>query len=159
MEIRRLSSADWARYRRIRLESLRDAPEAFGSTFDEALGRGEADWRLQLDALATFVAVANGSDIGTVRGGPDQDDIRTAFLLSMWVAPAHRGRGVGDRLVQTVIDWARSEACSRLILDVADHNHPALALYTRAGFRPTGETGTLPPPRTHIPERRLALSL
>jgi len=159
VEIRRLGPDDWERYRRIRLASLRDAPDAFGSTADEALSRIEADWRAQLDGLATFVAVIDGSDVGTVRGGPDDEDPETAYLLSMWVAPANRGAGVGDRLVATVIAWARSTGFTRLVLDVADHNEPARSLYRRSGFQPTGETGSLPPPRSHIREQRLALSL
>ncbi len=159
MEVRRLAPDDWERFRRIRLAALLDAPDAFGSTIDEALARREAGWRSQLETLATFVAIMDDVDVGMVRGGPDDADPATAFLLSMWVAPSFRGCGVGDRLVRVVIDWARSTGFSRLVLDVADHNLPAVALYARAGFDPTGEAGTLPPPRSHIREHRRAMVL
>jgi ribosomal protein S18 acetylase RimI-like enzyme len=77
----------------------------------------------------------------------------------MWVAPEYRRQGVGSRLIDTVIDWARAQGFSRLALDVADHNSAAVELYARHGFAPTGETASLPPPRAHIREHRRALLL
>jgi ribosomal protein S18 acetylase RimI-like enzyme len=111
-----------------------DSPNAFGSTLQDAAARSEADWHEQLEALATFVAVVDGQDVGTVRGAPDSTEPATALLISMWVAPRYRGRGVGERLVQSVVAWARSSGFSRLVLDVADDNEPALKLYSRVGL-------------------------
>lgn len=159
MNVLQLTAEDWARFRRIRMNALAEAPEAYGSTLEDASARSETDWRSQLDTLATFVAVIDGEDAGTARGGPHDTDPAAAFLLSMWVAPDHRGCGVGERLIDAVAQWARSAGYSRLLLDVADRNLPAIALYRRAGFLPTGETGSLPPPRSHIREHRLALTL
>lgn len=98
-------------------------------------------------------------DVGCVRGAPDDTDPSRAFLLSMWVAPRFRDRGIGQQLVGSVIDWARSEGFGALVLDVADDNRPAVALYAKMGFEPTGETGTLPPPREHVTEHRRILAL
>jgi ribosomal protein S18 acetylase RimI-like enzyme len=47
----------------------------------------------------------------------------------------------------------------RLFLDVVETNTPAIALYARKGFVPTGEAGTLPPPRDHIREIQLVMML
>jgi ribosomal protein S18 acetylase RimI-like enzyme len=77
----------------------------------------------------------------------------------MWVAPEARGHGVGEQLILAVKDWARSAGHARLLLDVADGNLPAVALYERMGFEPTGEIGSLPPPREHVAEHRRALDL
>ena len=77
----------------------------------------------------------------------------------MWVAPEVRRRGVGGALVDAVINWARSSDVDRLLLDVADDNAPAIALYTRKGFDPNGEVSTQPPPREHIREHRRELRL
>lgn len=159
MIIQRLSADDWVRFRCIRMEALRDSPDAFGSTLEEAAARSEEDWREQLDALATFVAVVDGSDAGTARGSPHDVDATSAFLISMWVAPNFRGSGIGQELIQSVIAWARSEGYSKLALDVADENERALNLYARAGFEPTGETGSLPYPRRHVREHRRELIL
>jgi len=77
----------------------------------------------------------------------------------MWVAPEVRRRGVGGMLVDAVIEWARSNGVTRLLLDVADNNAPAIELYARKGFEPNGEVGTLPPPREYIREHQRELRL
>jgi GNAT superfamily N-acetyltransferase len=157
--IQRLTPEDGERLREIRLASLRDAPDAFGSTYDETAARPDSSWRGQLETLATFVAVVAGLDVGIVRGAPFDGEPTAAILLSMWVAPAARGKGAGEALVSAVADWAREEGFERLLLDVANDNAPAIALYARTGFLPTGETGTLPPPREQIREHQRALVL
>ena len=77
----------------------------------------------------------------------------------MWVAPVARGRGVGDGLVDAVVDWARAAGYPRVVLDVGDENLPAIRLYERKGFEPTGRTRTFSEPRTHIREHERALVL
>lgn len=158
LRIQRLEPGEGARLRKVRLASLADAPDAFGSTYDETAARPEESWREQIASLPTFVAVVDGHDAGVVRGGPDEMP-GEAWLLSMWVAPAARGRGAGDALVAAVVAWARAQGFARLHLDVGDYNAPAIALYARHGFEPTGEVGTLPPPRQHVREHRRALVL
>ena len=159
MDIQRLTPQEWERFRRIRLASLKDSPGAFGSTLGEVKDLREADWRKQLEEISTFVAVHEGTDIGVVRGALARTDPSMALLLSMWVAPLCRRRRVGGQLIQAVVEWARSAGLSRLVLDVADDNLAAVALYSREGFESTGEVGTLPPPRSHIREHRRALLL
>jgi ribosomal protein S18 acetylase RimI-like enzyme len=46
----------------------------------------------------------------------------------------HQRRGLGRRLLEAVEDKARSLECSKLTLEVQEHNQPALALYGRLGF-------------------------
>ena len=154
--IQRLTADDWARLRDLRLRSLRDAPDAFGSTYEDNAARAAETWRAQLESLATFVAVVDGADVGMVRGGPFDGDAFTAILLSMWVDPATRGAGVADALIDAVVGWARAAGYARMVLDVGDDNATAIALYARKGFAPTGRTGALPPPREHIREHERA---
>jgi GNAT superfamily N-acetyltransferase len=152
-----------ARLRAIRLRSLRDAPEAFASRFEDAASRPPESWTQQLEDLATFVAVSEGRDVGMVRGAPPgagpgaKPDM--AALISMWVAPEARGKGVGDALVQAVIDWARALGCARLRLEVVDDNAPAVALYARKGFARTGPSVRCEPPREHLCEHERVLEL
>lgn len=143
----------------LRLAALRESPDAFGSTLRPAEQRRAAQWRQQVQEIATFVAVSAGIDVGLARVAPDETDPYSAFLLSMWVAPDARGQSVGEQLIQAVAGWARTAGFGQLLLDVADKNMPAVALYTRMNFQPTGKTGSLPPPRTHIREHRRALLL
>ena len=159
MEIRRLGAHEGLRLRAIRLRSLADAPDAFGSTHDEALARPPDSWSAQLRELPTFVAVADGEDVGMVRGARDDSRAETAWLISMWVAPEVRRQGVGEALIDAVVEWARASGARRLLLDVGDHNRPAIALYARMGFEPNGRTGSLPAPRDHIHEHQRELRL
>ena len=159
MKIDRLRPGEGGRLRGIRLRSLHDAPDAFGSTYEETDARPDESWRAQIEALATFVAVSDGRDVGIVRGSPFEGRPGAAILLSMWVDAAARGTGVGDGLIDAVIDWARSAGFDRIYLDVADDNEPAIGLYARKGFERTGATGSLPPPREHVREHEQVLKL
>ncbi len=155
----RLAAGEWQRLRETRLRALRDTPDAFGATFEEAACRSSDGWAQQLRDLPTFIAVSDGRDVGMARYAADEKSTDTAWLISMWVAPEARRMGIGAALVDAVIDCAHAAGMKRLLLDVADHNAPAVALYARKGFQPTGETGTLPPPRDHIREHRRELAL
>ena len=155
--LEQLHSEEGPRLRAIRLRALLDAPDAFGSTLEEAEARPAESWSKQLLDLPTFVAVTDGLDVGVVRCARDEARIETAWLISMWVAPEVRRKGVGGVLVDATIQWARSNGVTRLLLDVADNNTAAIALYTRKGFEPNGEVSAFPPPREHILEHRREL--
>ena len=65
-------------------------------------------------------------------------------LVSMYVRPRARGRGVGEALVAAVIGWARDQNAAEVHLWVTEANAPARALYERCGFALTGEQQPLP---------------
>lgn len=159
MEIERLAVDAGLRLRTIRLQALADAPDAFGSTYAEVAARPLASWSKQLQEIAAFVAVKDGEDVGLVRCASDDRHPDIAWLMSMWVAPEARGQGVGEALIDAVIEYARSSGAIRLLLNVGDDNEPAIALYARKGFKPNGATGSLPAPRYHIREHQRELRL
>ena len=99
-----------------------------------------------------------GRDVGLARGILHDDIHDAGYLISMWVTPEVRRNGIGSALVDAVIDWARTLELACLFLDVATNNAPATALYTSKGFIPTGNVGTLPPPREYVLERQLVLN-
>jgi ribosomal protein S18 acetylase RimI-like enzyme len=51
--------------------------------------------------------------------------------VSLWVAPAARGRGVGEAAIAAVVDFA---AGREVVLSVRPANAPARRLYRRCGF-------------------------
>ncbi len=55
-------------------------------------------------------------------------------IHDLHVAATHQRRGLGRRLLQAVEDKARALGCSKLTLEVQEHNRAALALYGRLGF-------------------------
>lgn len=157
--VQRLSEDETDRLIRVRLAALADSPGAFGTTHAEASSWGPDEWTHQLITLATFVAVVDGRDVGIVRGLPVDSPAQSAYLISMWVAPDARGRGVGDALVDAVIEWAGCQGLSSLFLDVREDNPHALSLYVRKGFRDTGQRFTMPPPQENVGEFQMVFRM
>ncbi len=150
MEVRRLRADEADRWRELRLRALKDAPEAFSTTYAEALARSDGAWS-EITALfaagndrVMFVAEATERLIGCA-GAFVEDG--APVVVSMWVEPDHRGRRVGAELLRAIAAWARQRDHSRLRLWVVSDNRAAIALYEREGFRRTG--GTQPMPRDH----------
>ena len=160
MRVLRLGADDILRYRPLRLRALELAPDAFGSTLAEERDQPEGYWRARSErAHATLLAVSDaGEDVGicVIASASGPDDVG---LYSMWVEPKARGLGAGDALVAEAIEVARGLGARRVVLEVADVNTPAIRLYARHGFAPTGRTGTMPPPREHITETEMAFTL
>jgi ribosomal protein S18 acetylase RimI-like enzyme len=121
----------------VRLAALKEAPYAFGSTYEREAGASEERWRQAIRDRTRFVAEVDGVVAGTVSGG-DADSSSASAMTAMWVDPAFRRLGVGDVLVKTVIGWAESAGYGEILLLVADGNAGAERLYERNGFRRTG---------------------
>lgn len=62
-------------------------------------------------------------------------DAETFELAKMAVAPAARGRGYGDRLVEAAIAFVQGAGARRLMLVSNTRLAPALTLYRKHGFR------------------------
>jgi GNAT superfamily N-acetyltransferase len=143
--IREAGADDWQAMRDVRLAALRDAPQAFASTYEREAAFTEADWQRRIDGGGSFLAYepelgrAPAGIAGGFETGPG-----TIELVSMWVRPQARGSGIGQALVEAVVGWARDRGASRVHLWVTESNGHARLLYERCGFRPTAERQPLP---------------
>jgi ribosomal-protein-alanine N-acetyltransferase len=61
-----------------------------------------------------------------------------AEILTLAVAPAARGRGLGRALLQAAIAHAAAMGVESMFLEVGTDNPAALALYAGMGFAPVG---------------------
>lgn len=154
-----VTEATLQHYRAVRLAMLLDAPRAFGGTYAATIVRDDAAWRARVEAAPAWLAWDGDRPVGSVGMGghvglaPDETG-----LIGMWVAAPARGTGLGEALVGVVIEAARAEGARRLVLDVAEENAAARALYERVGFTPTGRTWDNPE-HGGVLEREYALVL
>jgi ribosomal protein S18 acetylase RimI-like enzyme len=124
--------------KRLRLRALLDAPSAFGSTHAEEADRVPQRWQSWLTDACTFVIEDPLGWHGIAAVFMDASDRRLCHLVSMWIAPSHRGRGLGGDLLAAGIEWGRKQGAHQIHLGVVEGNSAALHLYRRAGFEPTG---------------------
>lgn len=59
-------------------------------------------------------------------------------ILNIAVAPAHRRRGYGKKMLSMMLQVAHKMGIQRAVLEVRMHNIPALALYKGIGFSQVG---------------------
>ena len=137
---------DWQMWRELRLAALAESGYAFGAQLADWQGDGDREerWRGRLAIPGSYnvLALLDGRPVGMASGVPTDHD-GVVELISMYVAPGGRGRGVGDHLVRAVEQWARLVGARTLRLAVTAGNTNARALYQRNGFRDTGERGDL----------------
>jgi GNAT superfamily N-acetyltransferase len=130
-----LLPADAARYREIRLEALRLAPEAFSSTLAGESSEPLSWFAARLEASAVFGAFVDGGLLGVaglfVREG--RKEAHKGVLWGMYVRPQARRAGIGHRLVEAVLDHARGRV-ELIQVAVVGGNEPARRLYSEFGF-------------------------
>jgi ribosomal protein S18 acetylase RimI-like enzyme len=149
VRISTLHPDEWQVYKKLRLEALQCEPQAFGTSYAEALQKPDAYWRERLEKIDPahgswmLFAVKAGTPIGMVAAytsGPDRADI-----VSVYVTAAERGHGVGRMLLEAIL--CQIASCSSVkvaALSVNKGQCAAVALYSSLGFIVVGEvTATL----------------
>lgn len=68
-------------------------------------------------------------------GGIRHLNTKVAEVKSMYLSPAHRGKGLARRLLAELEEIARRRGCQAVRLDTSDYLTGALALYRAAGYR------------------------
>jgi GNAT superfamily N-acetyltransferase len=154
VSVRAIGADGWELVRDVRLAALRDAPDAFASSYAREAAYTEEQWRGWFSAqFAMFLAhLPDRAEPAGLAGVFDRDG--GAGLVSMWVRPDARGHGVGEALMNAAAGWARARGRDAMYLWVAEANEPARRLYERYGFTPTGERQPLPS-NPDLPEIRM----
>lgn len=79
-----------------------------------------------------IVARLGGRTVGYVMG---EVHPRGAEIVSLAVSPAHRGRGIGRRLMRKLLRRLENAGIVRVFLMVREGNTGAISLYRSLGFR------------------------
>jgi ribosomal protein S18 acetylase RimI-like enzyme len=152
VRLRRLRADEVEPLRELRLRALSEDPGAFAETLEEARDRPLEDWvGWAADASVVIVVAIEGERwVGMV--ACRQLEPGSTWLTALWVDPAHRGGGLGSRLIEAAADWAREQGAATLELSVTTNNDAAARLYGRTGFIETGRRRPLPsdPSRTEV---------
>ncbi|MDB4537988.1 GNAT family N-acetyltransferase [Akkermansiaceae bacterium] len=146
--IRRIKIGEVELYRRVRLASLRDSPEAFCSSYEEALSRSEGSWSEQVESSASgsdraiFVAMED-EPVGLAALYRDEKDSEVGELIQVWIAPEKRGGPVAAELLNEIFKWAAANKFFRVNAEVLAGNSRALRFYKKCGFVQSSNEGTL----------------
>lgn len=142
-EVCLLGVEDAAVYQALRLRSLQEHPEAFGSSYEDEAGRAleTVQERLRTTEHHFTLGAWHGPDLVGIAAFSRYLGIKTrhrGMVGGMYVAPEARGGGVGKALLRTMIERARQmPGLEEMILAVTVGNGAARSIYLAAGFQPT----------------------
>ena len=112
--------------------------------FDEAFRFSRRQMRRYLQRKSAIVPVAETAD-GIAGFAIAHIDKKTAYLLTLDVAPTRRGRGLGQRLLELTELACADAGATVLWLHVWERNAAAIRLYERSGYQQRGiEPGFYP---------------
>lgn len=140
IDIIQLSPDNWQQYRELRLEALKSDQEAFGLLYEEAVDFPKEKWIEPLiEAEETkdkwiYFARLNNKLVGMTSGKViDQDTVK---LGEVFVVKEARGKGVGKKLLSTLINEVkRCSHLKRVKAKVFISQKPAIQLYESVGFK------------------------
>jgi RimJ/RimL family protein N-acetyltransferase len=135
MNIRLLNQQDWQSWKDLRLEALQNAPEAYGSSYDEEANQSDQEFQANLtrtDILGAF----NHDQLVGCAGFFRMNQIKMnhrGVLYGMYINPEFRGQGIAGQLIEAVISHAQSRV-TQLHVTCVTTNPTAVKLYERHGF-------------------------
>ena len=151
--IRQATIEDIPFLRAMMREALLASPTFLEFQDERAIDQAEeADWtRWREHPEPAFIAEDTTlQEAGAIRLRPHTSSVGQGWQIGIGVVASARGQGVGYRLIERAILYARQTHSSYLNLLVDPANLPAIALYRRVGFRDIGES-------EHVLEMRLSL--
>jgi ribosomal protein S18 acetylase RimI-like enzyme len=103
-------------------------------TWDES--KQSTSFAEQWNVADVQIITLEDRDIGWVQAAEMASEI---FLQQMFVSPAYQGRGIGSKVLETLLH--RWESIGKPVVLTVLKNNPARRLYERHGFTVVGEVG------------------
>jgi RimJ/RimL family protein N-acetyltransferase len=136
MKIRLLTIDDLSSYKSLRLEALKQVPEAFVSSYEEEINYSQKDWEVGFAKSNIFGAFIEGLLVGSAgfyRLNTQKTKHR-GVLFAVYVKPTARGQGMASALVDVIITHAQLQV-SQIHLACVTTNLTAVKLYEKHGFK------------------------
>lgn len=143
MEIYKLIESDWAEYKELRLEALKNNPEAFGASHEESLRLHDEEWKKEFEDPGSFILVASeGGQIFAMVAAYQEDNVKMQHMAYVWgvyVRKTYRGQGVGQKLMEALLEeLAQNKEIEKVDLNVNTAQLSAVRLYEKLGFEIAG---------------------
>ena len=135
MKIKALTPEDWRAWKKLRLESLQNAPASFGSSYLEEVNWPDSRFEDTLKTDTIIAAFDHHELIGYV-GFHRFNALKTqhrGLVWGLYIVPEFRGKGIADTLMQSIITFAKAHVV-QLHLSCVTENLAAIALYKKHGF-------------------------
>ena len=117
------------------LRDIRKFAQIHAASFHRGWGEGEFEQMLREHNTLLHRLRQGGTVIGFAVSRLAADE---AEILSIAVAPSHRGRGLSRDLFLTHLGHLAGRGVRTVFLEVEENNQPARKLYERAGFAVAG---------------------
>ncbi len=78
----------------------------------------------------------DGKKIGLMSAGKEENGLE---ISKIYLLPEYRGRGLGRKCMEFMMDKGREMGCNRAYLEANHDNKNALAFYESLGFKPSGK--------------------
>jgi RimJ/RimL family protein N-acetyltransferase len=140
LKVHRLETPDVTSYRELRLEGLKNNPEAFGASWDDESAKPARWWAERPETSTVFGGWIDDSPLLGVAGFHVNGSAKLrhkGVLWGMYVRPEARGSGLAASLVQRVIAHART-LVEEICVTVVASNAAAHRLYRTNGFEQYG---------------------
>ncbi|MUG94574.1 GNAT family N-acetyltransferase [Scytonema sp. UIC 10036] len=141
MRIKKLTKDDAEDYRNIRLEALYNAPDSFGTMYQEEvlMTIDQFRERIPVDNNNFILGCYEDKEIIGIIALHQGERIKVrhkAYIRSMYVQPEYRKKGIGKLLLNELIERAKAiDEIEILLLDVVTNNLSAKQLYLSLGFQ------------------------
>ncbi|MDO8469712.1 MAG: GNAT family N-acetyltransferase [bacterium] len=138
-----LNQEDWRDFKELRLRALKTDPTAFGSSFEEEINLPDDEWRRKLEDQKRITYAAKILDQLVGIAGVRFESLRhvehMATIVSVFVNPAFRGKGIGYRLMSRILEDLHSNPkIIKVRLSVNELQVAARNMYEKLGFHRIG---------------------
>jgi len=145
-QIIKLSPDRWAEYKDLRLFAVKEAPLSVVKNPEEMQAIKDNTWEFLLKrgydekSMFLYFAQVDNKIIGV--SGAMIDEFakmrHRALIISIYVMPEYRDKGVGKALMQVLFDQLAKKGVQQVRLFVETQNEDAINLYKSLGFKTVG---------------------